>query len=401
MENNIQKDNIEQLKIMYQKGIIEEGVPMNIPIERLSASGFNTFEVSDIDSLVEEILAAGLITPLTVIGPFEDGNYRILSGERRITALKQIHDKNEEDYAEVPCYVVGKSDMPEPAQKLILEIANEAHRQKYDSIPHRFAIVKHVLQLSEEGKIRKSSVTRISAEHLGMTKKYARCFRDIVLSGNANLENLVLQKKIDVHLASLLAKMDGETMEMLIDLMRKVEKQSESWKIYNNYKAGKKLIPDEEDEQTDVQLPEPEIHNSIDYADGGEEDNEPDNYDNQDDLYNFNHEDNTAKPQTGSEEKLDPNDFELDIFKKELNRAKSERGDYNSAPKNNESNYGGDNVGVSESDHYASSYSEVINYDKFDKYLEIFLNKEYLNADDEEVYIKIKMIVDKFDYLFN
>lgn len=240
MERNIiQKNNMEQVLMFTEQGIIEKGVSTNIPIGKLQASGFNTYAVSEIDSLIEEIRTAGLITPLSVIGPLENECYRVLSGERRLTALNRMHDEDHEMYEFVPCYVIGDADMPEAAQKLILELANESTRKDYDSISHRFSIVKHIIQLADQGLIRKSNVARISADHIGKTDKYARCYRDVILADNPDIEELVIQKKIDIRLAERLTKLDPDEANKLISLMKKENKQSASWQIYNDYKAGK------------------------------------------------------------------------------------------------------------------------------------------------------------------
>lgn len=47
----------------------------------------NTWENGDMDGMVASIRSFGILEPLTVMGPFEDGNYMLLAGERRLKSI--------------------------------------------------------------------------------------------------------------------------------------------------------------------------------------------------------------------------------------------------------------------------------------------------------------------------
>ena len=76
------------------------------------------------EDLTTSIRHVGLLDPLVVVGPYHDGCYRILSGVRRYKAIMAIRRDDPTFLAEVPCCIVGDSDMPEDCQKLIIGTAN-------------------------------------------------------------------------------------------------------------------------------------------------------------------------------------------------------------------------------------------------------------------------------------
>lgn len=48
----------------------------------LEPSQFNSYEITAIEDMVGTLKSVGLLTPLTVIGPYPSGKYSIISGER-------------------------------------------------------------------------------------------------------------------------------------------------------------------------------------------------------------------------------------------------------------------------------------------------------------------------------
>lgn len=229
----IAEDKMKSL--FWENGIIREGYNMSIPIGRLKACGFNTYEVEDVETLEREIRIAGLITPLTVIGPDGEGMYKILSGERRYRALLRIHGEDSSQFQEVNCFVCGTNDMDLTAQKLIMEIANVSVR-KINEIPHRFSIVKMLKELSDKGYMGEWKIGKNLAEYLGVTPRYARCYKKVIFSGNPDLEKMVEDKVIDIKLAASISGLDKEIQEKFLERVKRGEDAS---KIYEKeFKKG-------------------------------------------------------------------------------------------------------------------------------------------------------------------
>ena len=216
---------------------------MNIPLEQLAPCGFNSYEIEDVDILANEIKIAGLITPLSVIGPMDDGTYRILSGERRFCALSLIHKDDPECYHFVPCSIIGDKSMPLYTQKLIMEIANEGAR-RFDSIPHRFNIINLLKEMVENGDLPERKVAAKMADYLGISKKYARYYRAVVFKGMPELQDLVQSGKVNIKDASAISQMEKEKQNDFITRVKNGEPAGEILKEYRTEKTSDEKVPD-------------------------------------------------------------------------------------------------------------------------------------------------------------
>ena len=59
---------------------------------------------SKMDEMTEELLEHGLLSPVSVAGPYEDGTYKVIEGARRIKSLRTLIKKSE-----IPCYIVAEA----------------------------------------------------------------------------------------------------------------------------------------------------------------------------------------------------------------------------------------------------------------------------------------------------
>lgn len=206
----------ELINYNNEDGLIRTTHSMNIPLDKLVPCGFNTYEIVGVDDLVNEIKFAGLITPLSVIGPYDDGTYRILSGERRFCALSVMHENDPEQYELVPCSVIGDKDMPLYTQKLIMEIANEGTRQ-FNSVEHRFNVIELLKEMVNDGALAERKVASKMAALIGVSNKYARYYRSVVFKGLPDLQDLVEKKVVDIKEAGFISQMEKTVQKEIVD----------------------------------------------------------------------------------------------------------------------------------------------------------------------------------------
>lgn len=97
-----------------------------IPIQLIDANWKNFYSVDfQEQDLAESIEISGLLTPLGVIRK-DGGRYKLISGHRRLRALKYLHDSRpdgREKYAAIPC-VIYDSPMDADREELMLIHAN-------------------------------------------------------------------------------------------------------------------------------------------------------------------------------------------------------------------------------------------------------------------------------------
>lgn len=96
---------------MAMETLINESKQVYLPLKSLEPSVLNSYEVGDLEDLASSIRSCGILSPLTVVGPNEDGVYEILAGERRYRALSLIQEKDGIEYNQVPCHIVGDSNL--------------------------------------------------------------------------------------------------------------------------------------------------------------------------------------------------------------------------------------------------------------------------------------------------
>lgn len=258
----------------YGAKVENDELAVNIPFELLRKSGFNTFKIDDIDKLVAEIKTTaaithmdGLIHGLGVIGPYEDGTYRIISGERRFCAIERIREKEPGRFKLVPCKILSTPDLPKPAQQLTLEIANESIRE-FDNTPHRLAIMRHLKELADSGEVQERKVARIMASQLGMSTKYARCYKSIIFNGNPEIQLLIEEDMLDIKTASSISYLPEDIQ---LDMIAKIRAGENPKKLYRSYRDSLKTNENDtgDTEQVYIQTEIPSEENDVHLHDEG------------------------------------------------------------------------------------------------------------------------------------
>ena len=83
-----------------------------IPMDEIDPNRENFYSIAGIDGLANLIKLSGLQQPLVVMQK-EDGRYLLLTGERRLTAIKKLHENG--DWGDVvPCIIQNLDDMDLP-----------------------------------------------------------------------------------------------------------------------------------------------------------------------------------------------------------------------------------------------------------------------------------------------
>lgn len=92
----------------------------DLPIDQLYRNEGNFYEIVEIEELAAMILTSGLLENLTVVyDPCQDGQYRIVSGERRWEALKLLASRGYNEFAVATCNIRPKRSQEEETVDLI------------------------------------------------------------------------------------------------------------------------------------------------------------------------------------------------------------------------------------------------------------------------------------------
>ena len=164
-----------------------------IDMDLLDSDPGNFYELRDLDSLADNIATIGLQQPIRVRDG-ENGHAVIVSGHRRVAAIRKLVEDGRTDLREVPC-IREKGDASPALRELRLIYANSSTRAlSSPEISQQVEKVRELLyQLKEEGyefpgrmrdhvaeacKISKSKLARLDVIRKGLASDVRRVYWD-------------------------------------------------------------------------------------------------------------------------------------------------------------------------------------------------------------------------------
>ena len=164
-----------------------------IDVDLLDSDPGNFYELRDLDGLADNIATIGLQQPIRVRDG-ENGHAVIVSGHRRVAAIRKLVEDGRTDLREVPC-IREKGDASPALRELRLIYANSSTRALSSSeISQQVEKVRDLLyQLKEEGyefpgrmrdhvaeacKISKSKLARLDVIRKGLAPDIRKAYWD-------------------------------------------------------------------------------------------------------------------------------------------------------------------------------------------------------------------------------
>ncbi|RMD04930.1 chromosome partitioning protein ParB [Clostridium autoethanogenum] len=185
----------------------------NIDIEKIVPSEKNFYGMRDIEELMEDIKANGLYHNL-VVTPFDDGRYKIISGERRYLALKKL------GYKKAPCQV--RENINAIDSEIMLIQANAKTREltnaeKMEQIERLKFLYDQKRKNGEklEGKTRDliGKDLNLSGSQVG---KYQKINKDLV----PELKEMFLKNNLDMSKAASIASLEEPGQITIYELLK-------------------------------------------------------------------------------------------------------------------------------------------------------------------------------------
>lgn len=187
-----------------------------LPIDNLDSDAGNFYELRGIEELADNISVAGLQQPIRVRAGQEPGRYTIVSGHRRLAAVKALAQEAPEKWTDVPC-IIETDDASPALQQLRLIYANANTRQLTSAEMSEQAqqVEKLLYELKDEGYDFPGRMRDHVAEAVGASKtKLARLkvIRDNLIPDWAGLWK---SNDIGESQAYELAKLPAETQQYI------------------------------------------------------------------------------------------------------------------------------------------------------------------------------------------
>lgn len=244
-------------------GVIKEEDLKLLPISKIRPSKLNNYEMGDTNHfLYKTIELINLGSTLGVIGPFEDGCYELMSGERRYHSCIEMNEAHPDDppYDMVPVLIMGDKDTDVTEQKIRIEIMNLTPRNlsAQSEKEHRLNLY-HLLEEKYKAGSRSGSAMAVSNSTvkdfsmiLGVSERTAQMYQSIVKADKEveGFEEIVRNENIPIHEASQIAKTirdlsDEEKKEInspsTKQLLAASKSEEERKEILRNSVLGKKV----------------------------------------------------------------------------------------------------------------------------------------------------------------
>lgn len=250
------------------ESIIESGEFKEIALEELKPSPFNSFEMNDIDEMKSSIMSAGLLTPLSVIGPDKSGVYEILSGERRYTALRELDKEGQRAVRSVPCYVIGDTNMNETEKRLLIMVANITSRGDASVHSRRFEVVRLLKELEDLDPGRYGNVLVSAKKYLKVSDRYSRMYKQIFRCAGDDLKELAESGNIRINDASRLSSLPEETQKAAVKEVRAARSAQDKSDIVSRFtkKQDQEKTEDQKDKVQRFNVSQAELEDgSYDY----------------------------------------------------------------------------------------------------------------------------------------
>ena len=188
-----------------------------IDIDNIKRNEKNFYEIVDIEELAEDIKLNGLNHNL-VVRKLDNGQFELISGERRYTALCKLVKEGNKTFALVPCKVIEVNDTD---AEIILIQANAQTRELTE-----IEKLKQVQRLKELYKIKKANgekitgkVREIIANDLKLSPTQVGRYEKINSSLIPELKTVLEKGNLTIANASEFANLSEDNQKVILELI--------------------------------------------------------------------------------------------------------------------------------------------------------------------------------------
>lgn len=196
-----------------------------IDIDKIIRNEKNFYEITDIDELAEDILLNGLNHNL-VVKKVENNLYKLISGERRYTALKSLVKSGESKFKYVPCKI---SNLNEVDSEIIL-IQSNAQSRELSEVEK----LKQVQRLTELYSIKKKNgetvgrIRNLISKDTGLSPTQIGRYSSINNNLIPELRELLNEGELSVANASEFSTLSEDNQNIILNIVNNKVKISKN-----------------------------------------------------------------------------------------------------------------------------------------------------------------------------
>ncbi|ELC8341111.1 ParB N-terminal domain-containing protein [Clostridium perfringens] len=188
-----------------------------IDIENIKRNEKNFYDIVDVEELAEDIKLNGLNHNL-VVRKLDNGQFELISGERRYTALSKLVKEGNKTFALVPCKVIEANDID---AEIILIQANAQTREL--SEVEKLKQVQRLKELYKDKKAKGEKVPgkirEIIANDLKLSPTQVGRYEKINSSLIPELKNVLEKGNLTIANASEFANLSEDNQKVILELI--------------------------------------------------------------------------------------------------------------------------------------------------------------------------------------
>lgn len=223
-----------------------------IDIDLIEPNKNNFYEMSEIEALADDIERQGLMTAL-VVSEQNGGKYELISGHRRLAALKSLIADGRRRNGKVPCFIKGAKPNTETELDLIMLNATQRKYSDADTMREYEELTRIFKELEAEGKTIKGRIRDRIAEALNVSPAQVGKLDNIKHNAIPDVEQAVKAGDMSITTANEVAKLAPEKQQEIITEKPKIS-HKEVKEIQKQELSAEKVsyeTDEEEDEDED------------------------------------------------------------------------------------------------------------------------------------------------------
>ena len=223
-----------------------------IDIDIIEPNKNNFYEMSEIEALADDIERQGLMTAL-VVSEQNGGKYELISGHRRLAALKSLIADGRRRNGKVPCFIKGAKPNTETELDLIMLNATQRKYSDADTMREYEELTRIFKELEAEGKTIKGRIRDRIAEALNVSPAQVGKLDNIKHNAIPDVEQAVKSGDMSISTANEVAKLAPEKQQEIITEKPKIS-HKEVKEIQKQELSAEKVsseTDEEEDEDED------------------------------------------------------------------------------------------------------------------------------------------------------
>lgn len=243
-----------------------------LEVEQIIPNESNFYEMTEIEELAEDIERQGLMSVLVVTD--DNGEFHLVSGHRRLKAVKLLIDEGRRKSTTVPCYIKSAKSADETQLDLIMLNATQRKYSDSDTMREYEELERIFKAMEQAGKPVKGKIRNNIARVLNVSPAQIGKIDNIKHNAIPDVEQAVKSGDMSISTANEVAKLAPEQQKEIIeskpDITHKEVKEIQK-------SSPKPPKPKKKEPEKDAPTPVDEDERTTESAekDGGEEISEP------------------------------------------------------------------------------------------------------------------------------